>query len=132
MRLRVVALVLLFGGLPLLAACEEDEGPQLPTVTGSWEGTSDGISFSMSIFEDETGSVAGTGITRSSTTSFPYDISGTHGFPVVRLQMALLNEPDVLTLEGFVTFDSLSTLLTLEASVTGGGFEQFPVQLTRK
>jgi len=123
--------MLLFGGLPLLVGCN-DEGPQFPIITGSWEGTSAGITFSMSIFEDDQGTVVGTGTSSSSTISLPYDVNGVHAFPVVRLQLALLNEPDVLTLQGFVTFDSLSTLLTLDASVTGGGFEQFPIQLTRK
>lgn len=133
MRRGVLALALAFAGLPLLTACDDDpQGPAPPTITGSWEGVSNGVTFSMSLFEDEEGVVAGTGTASSATTSFPYDVTGGHLFPVVQLQLALLTEPDLLTLVGFVSFDSIGALLSLDGSVTGGGFEDFPIRLTRK
>lgn len=125
-KLALCLAALLFWG------CEDTEAPVFPTITGSWAGTTDDVTLSMAVFEDEAGNVDGSGTLSSPSVSFPLQITGGHVFPTVQLQMALTTEPDVLALEGFVAFDSVGGLLELDAALTGGGFDQFPILLERR
>lgn len=133
MRRNAVALAVLVLVLPFSSACEDEEvGPEPPRITGSWEGQSGEITLSMSVFEDEDGGVFGSGSLSSPTISFGYDVTGGHVFPIVELDLALRSEPEVLAFDGVLAFDSLGALLELDGSLTGGGFDRFPIELTRK
>lgn len=133
MRRHTLAFAMLTLVLPFVGACEDEEvGPEPPRITGSWEGQSGDITLSMSVFEDEDGEVFGSGNLSSPTISFGYDVTGGHAFPIVELDLAMTTEPDLLSFDGVLAFDSIGALLELDGSLTGGGFDRFPIQLTRK
>lgn len=132
MRKHAVFLAVLALVLPFMGACEEEVGPEPPLITGSWEGQSADITLSMSVFENEDGEVFGSGSLSSPAISFGYDVTGAHAFPIVQLDLALTTEPEVLSFDGVIAFDSVGALLQLEGSLSGGGFDRSPFELTRR
>ena len=137
-RLRtLIPVVLVVTLLPWVTACDDDdlEGPAFPTITGSWQGTSGEITMALSIFEDETGVVGGSGTISSQHVSFPFRAQGGHLFPDVSLTLDLTGEGEQLTFDAVVAFaaiDTLAVIPEMDASVTGGGFDRFPITLARR
>jgi hypothetical protein len=132
-RLRtLIPVVLVVTLLPWVTACEDTEEPQFPTITGSWEGTSGEITMALSIFEGENGVIDGSGTISSQHASFPFRAQGGHLFPDVSLTLDLTGESEQLAFDGVVAFDAQGVIPEMDASVTGGGFDRFPITLARR
>lgn len=132
-RLRtLIPALLLVTSLPWVTACDDTEEPELPTITGSWTGTSGEITMALSLFEGENGAISGSGTLSSQFASFPFRAQGGHLFPDVSLTLDMTGENEQLTFEAVVAFDTLGVIPEMDASVTGGGFERFPITLARR
>ncbi len=130
---RSFPLLLVIGLLAFASACEkEPEAPAPPKITGSWQGTADEVTLTLSVFENDQGVVGGSGTLSSPQASFPFQVQGGHLFPDVALQLALNGEPDVLTYEAVVAFDNLGNLPAMDGALSGGGFDRFPISVTRR
>lgn len=119
------------GAALIVAAGCEDEGPEFPTITGSWQGTSGEITMALSLFEGEDGNVDGSGTLSSNEVAFPFQAQGGHLFPDVSLDLVVTAENEQLDFEAVVAFNA-EGIPAMDASLSGGGFDDFPITLTRR
>lgn len=131
-RLRARGAAIALGAALLVAGCEETEEPEFPTITGSWQGTSGEITMTLSVIEGEDGDVAGSGTLSSDNASFPFQAQGGHLFPDVVLDLVIASEGEALDFEAVVAFDAEGGIPAMDGSLSGGGFDRFPITLTRR
>lgn len=120
----VPVLLLMFAA----GGCGDDPTPPDPaTVEGSWAGTSQGVTLELTLEEPDSGGVFGSG--SLSGTAGPDAVtvkSGTHVHPHVSLTLRRDDSED-LNYAGEMTSD-----FTIEGSLTGGQFDDFPLVLNRQ
>jgi len=123
-------------------ACGSDEvtgvGPPFGSglvVTGSWEGIAGNFLLTMSLFEDEGGAVTGSGTLSTEQSGVVFDVVGSHVFPDLSLQLTVKGDGTGLSLEAVAAFGVSARRITeiaeLDGTLTGGGFDRFPVRLSR-
>lgn len=131
----LVAVALLSGVL----ACGEDPlGPEDVDLTGEWSGLTQNIGLDLTLQESETGSLSGEGKLSGSRDSFPFTVkSGNHSGNGFRMILAFPDVRDDVRYEGDVvvsqTEDETETppRVQLEGTLTGSGFSEFQMTLTR-
>jgi hypothetical protein len=135
----MASLVLVIG----LTACGDDDptGVALPAdaailLTGSWAGGGGEFAMTLSLLEDTGGVVTGSGTFSSAQTGRIVEVIGTHVFPDLSLDLTVLDDGTVLTLDAVAAFQVSSNRITgitgFDGTLTGGGFDRLPIQMVRR
>lgn len=137
---RLLASVALVLGL---AACGDDDptGVVLPAdaailLTGSWVGGGGGFTLAVSILEDTGGVVTGSGTFSSAESGRIVEVVGQHVFPDLSLDLTVLDDGTVLTLDAVAAFEVAANrivgITAMDGTLSGGGFDRMPIQLVRR
>lgn len=121
--------VLLFSlALILFVGCGGDDGddltgPEPPSVTGGWSGSSQGIDMTMSLSQTGT-DVTGDCTMSGPTASINLSVSGSFSNPALNVTM---------TNAGYEPATFVGTLNgnTITGTINGSGFQDFPITLNR-
>jgi len=111
-----------------LAACGDNgTEPELPTVSGSWSGTSQGITLNLTLSEGVGGAVAGSGNIAGPDSNISLIVrQGTHAHPDVSLVLGAQGYEDM----NFAGRMSGETQIT--GTLNGSGFDNFNFNLGRR
>jgi hypothetical protein len=110
----------------LLGACRDSTGPRSATMTGSWSGSSGGVTLNMILSEGSGGAITGTGSIAGEGGSLALTISGTHPHPNVGLTLAS---------PGFDPMNFAGTFVNnnlVSGTLNGSGFLDFAITLHRQ
>jgi len=126
--MRKAALALISVGLLVLTtACrDEPNAPKTPTVTGSWSGTTDNATLSLTLTESSDRSVSGSGHISSPSNSIALTVTGTHAHPSVSLILKATGYQDV-NFQGEFSADD-----RIIGSLNGSGFRNDAITLRRR
>lgn len=121
-----VAVALLLIVVPACGGDDDPMEPTTPTLDGSWTGSTDGITFDLTLNEAEDGSVTGGGNISSDTESASLDVTGTHVNPDVTLQMTSTGFEDVNFSGELATDDRMV------GELSGSGFSDDAITFDRQ
>jgi len=110
----------------VLMACSDSTGPAIPSMAGTWQGTSEGLTLRMTLNQSETGAVSGNGTLSGSDMSIALTVSGTHNHPNVSLTGQASGYSD-MNYSGHFQSDNL-----VAGSISGSGFNNFTLNLNRQ
>lgn len=112
----------------LAAACGSDAtGPESTNVSGTWTGSSSGITLSVTLSEGSDGSLSGSGNISGGTESFALTVSsGTHAGSTVSFTMESAGFRD-LNYAG-----TLQSPTSMSGSLNGSGFNNTNLNLTKQ
>jgi len=119
----VVALLLLS---VFVAACNDDQGPKIPSMSGTWSGYIGGITFSLTLTEDKDRRVEGSGSVSASSTAIAFTVTGNHVHPNVTLTIKATGYYD-LNFSGKYSGDN-----TIVGTLNGSGFVNEPLTFNRR
>lgn len=114
---------------PLLAACGDSatEPEPDPLVTGSWSGTSQGVTLNLTLTEGVGGSVSGSGNMAGSLDNLALVVrQGTHSYPSLSLVLAATGYEDLNFAGRLLSEDEIS------GTLNGSGFDDFNLNLRRR
>lgn len=121
---RLVAAMIL--GLGLLAGCGKDStGPKIPSMAGTWNGSSTPQVITMTLTESNT-QVQGNGTITDGVNTALLTISGTHNHPQVSLSVTPGGFTPIVVTGTFHGADSVV------AQLNGSGFSNFGMVFIRQ
>ncbi len=111
-----------------LAACGDNgTEPELPTVSGSWSGTSQGMTLNLTLSEGVGGAVSGSGNIAGPDGNISLIVrQGTHAHPDVSLVLGTQGYQD-MTFSGRMSGDTQIT-----GTLNGSGFDNYNFNLGRR
>ena len=119
---RVLTLLPLFA---ILAACGDSGTEPDPTVSGLWQGTSQGTTVTLTLSESD-GEVDGSGSMSDATSSFTISVvNSTLAYPSLSL-LLFINGYGNVNFTGTIASEN-----TMTATLNGAGFVNWGVTLTR-
>ena len=122
----ILGLVLAMALAP--AACGDSAtAPEIPTVSGSWSGTSQGLTLNLTLSEGAGGAVAGSGNISGGGYNLALIVrQGTHNDPAVSLILGATGYED-MNFAG-----RMSSEMDITGTLNGSGFDNFNFNLTKK
>lgn len=109
-----------------IAACSDSTGPEAPSLTGQWSGTSQGITLTVTLSEDASGALSGSGTFSVTGGAIAVTITGSHAHPAVSF---------TLTANGIEDSNYSGTVTSpdrIDGSLSGSGFNAFQIPLVRQ
>lgn len=109
----------------LMVACD-DNGPEIPQATGSWEGTVSSAVVTLTLNENSDGEVSGSGNFTAPEDALSVSVEGTHAHPDISLILAAPGFEDTNFTGEFVEDDRITGRLN------GSGFVNNALTLYRQ
>lgn len=111
----------------VVAACgKDDQGPKIPSASGSWSGNVAGATFQLTLNEDEDNRLDGSGSMSASSAAIALTASGRHVHPNVTLTLEATGYQD-MNFSGRFSGDD-----TIIGSLNGSGFVNESLTFSRR
>ena len=125
--MRTLTAVLLLALAPVLAACgDSSTEPRTPSASGTWTGVVNGGTFTLTLAEQNGGTLTGAGSLQGSGGAVSVTVTGTHVHPSISLTIKSTGFEDLNYTGQFVNDNAIS------GNLNGSGFNNETLTLMRQ
>lgn len=125
--MRTLTAVLLLALAPVLAACgDSSTGPKTPSASGTWTGVMTVGTVTLTLVEQDGGTITGAGNLQGSGGAVSVTVTGTHVHPSITLTMQSTGFKDMNYTGQFVNDNAIS------GNLNGSGFNNETLTLMRQ